>query len=115
MNSAEFFDPNTNLWTNIPSMHTRRSGVGCIAHNGLIYAIGGFNGLARMNSCERYDPVAQLWSSIRDMYNPRSNFGIAILDDMIFAIGGFNGMQTTSHTECYVVEDDEWLVSQAFS
>lgn len=109
MNSAECFDPIDNLWTYIPSMQARRSGVGCIAHNGLLYAIGGFNGMARMKSCECYDPVAQLWSSICDMYHPRSNFGITILDDMIFAIGGFNGIGTTAHAECYVVEDDEWL------
>lgn len=109
MNSAECFDPNTNIWTNIPNMQARRSGVGCIAHNGLLYALGGFNGLARMKSCERFDPAAQLWSSIRDMYTPRSNFGIAILDDMIFAIGGFNGIGTSAHAECYVVEENEWL------
>lgn len=112
MNSAEYFDPSTNMWTNIPNMHARRSGVGCIAHNGLLYAIGGFNGLARMTSCECYDPVAQLWSSIRDMYNPRSNFGIAILDDMIFAIGGFNGIGTSAHAECYVVEENEWFAAK---
>lgn len=108
MNTAEYFDPNTNEWEFIPNMTARRSGVSCIGHGGLLYVMGGFNGIARTNTCERYDPLTQTWSAIKEMHHPRSNFGIEIIDDMIFAIGGFNGMATISHSECYVVEGNEW-------
>ena len=40
MNSAEYYNPNNNQWTNIAQMRSRRSGIGIIAHHGFIFAIG---------------------------------------------------------------------------
>ena len=59
-------------------MRNRRSGVGVIAYNGMIYALGGFNGITRMNTGERYCPVRNTWSTIPEMYSPRSNFAIEV-------------------------------------
>ena len=39
MNSAEYFDPETNQWTIIAPMRSRRSGIGVIAYNNSIYAM----------------------------------------------------------------------------
>lgn len=87
----------------------RRSGVGCCAHKGFVYALGGFNRTSRACTCERYNPSTRQWSYIHEMYHGRSNFGVSIIDDMIFAIGGYNGSFTIAHVECYVVEVNEWL------
>lgn len=108
MNSAEFYDPQTNRWTNIPNMSARRSGVSCIGKNGILYVMGGFNGIARTNTCAKYCPLTETWSPIKDMYYPRSNFGIEIIDDMIYVFGGFTGLTTISHAECYVLDSNEW-------
>ena len=53
-------------------------GVGVIAHDGRVYAIGGFNGITRMNNGERYDLVTNSWTNISEMYSPRSNFGVEV-------------------------------------
>lgn len=33
MNSGEVYDPETNQWTNLTAMRSRRSGVSCIAYH----------------------------------------------------------------------------------
>lgn len=40
MNTAEVYDPNTNQWTMITAMRSRRSGVSCISYHGCVYVIG---------------------------------------------------------------------------
>lgn len=108
MNTAETYNADTNEWTLIPPMQTRRSGVSCITYHNCLYVIGGFNGLVRMNSSEKFDPTTNHWSPVVDMCNPRSNFAVEVLDDMIFVAGGFNGVTTIAQVECYNDRTDEW-------
>jgi len=108
MNTAETYNVETNEWTLIPAMQTRRSGVSCITYHNCLYVIGGFNGLVRMNSGEKFDPTTNHWSTVVDMCNPRSNFAVEVLDDMIFVAGGFNGVTTIAQVECYNDRTDEW-------
>ncbi|GFS25858.1 kelch-like protein 10 [Elysia marginata] len=89
-------------------MTSRRSGVGVIAYNGAIYAVGGFDGVSRTSTAERYSPTDRTWSNLPDMYNARSNFGIEVIDDMLFVIGGFNGETTIYNVECYDTQAGEW-------
>lgn len=42
-------------------MHSQRCYVSVVELNGLIYALGGFDGKNRLNSAERYDPVTNQW------------------------------------------------------
>lgn len=109
MNSAEFFDPETESWTILPNMISRRSGVSCVAYRDKIYAVGGFNGLSRIATAECFNPETDEWSSIREMYHPRSNFGLEVIDNFIIAAAGFNGIETISQIECYDLDADEWL------
>uniref|UniRef100_A0A673LDW9 Kelch-like protein 10 n=1 Tax=Sinocyclocheilus rhinocerous TaxID=307959 RepID=A0A673LDW9_9TELE len=106
--SAECFNPETNQWTLICPMRSRRSGVGVIAYGDLVYAVGGFDGASRLRSAETYNPLTNIWCDIASMYNPRSNFGIEVVDDQLFAVGGFNGFSTTSDVECYDENTNEW-------
>lgn len=95
LQTAEYYNPTTNQWTMIPPMRSQRSGVGqsplpvlredsslnsgVIAYRGSVYAIGGFNGTARLNTGERYNPVMNSWRPIADMFHPRSNFAIEVV------------------------------------
>ncbi len=54
-------------------MHTMRSYVSVSELNGLIYAMGGFDGTHRLNSCERYDPSTNQWTVIPSMNVQRSD------------------------------------------
>ena len=82
----------------------------------LVYAIGGFNGSARIRSVEIYDPrryacrltrrqcrlchlvnlrqwflYRDLWLTGPPMEARRSTLGVAVLEGTIIAVGGFDG------------------------
>ena len=78
LQTAEYYDPQTNQWTLIAPMRNRRSGVSIIAHDGFVYAIGGFNGTARLTNGEKYDPNNNTWKNIAEMSSPRSNYAIEV-------------------------------------
>ena len=59
-------------------MSCRRSGVSVIAHDGFVYAIGGFDGQSRLFTGERYNPTTNTWRRIPAMYTARSNFAIEV-------------------------------------
>ena len=59
--------------------------------NGLVYAVGGFNGSLRVRSIDVYDPVSDTWNSCPSMEARRSTLGVAVLNGLIFAVGGFDG------------------------
>ena len=59
--------------------------------NGLVYAVGGFNGSLRVRTVDVYDPIKDMWSSVASMEARRSTLGAAILNGMIYAVGGFDG------------------------
>jgi kelch-like protein 10 len=92
----------------IKSMSTSRSGIGIVAFNDHIYAVGGFDGTSRLKSAEKYNINNEMWTRVSSMQIPRSNFGIAVFDDQIFAIGGYNGEGTCSDVECLNKDDEVW-------
>lgn len=87
MNSGEVYDPETNQWTFIPPMNSSRSGLGVVGYEGEIYALGGFNGVARMNSAEKYCPRTNQWRPIAEFCSPRSNFAVMVrISDCPFVV-----------------------------
>ena len=59
--------------------------------NGLVYAVGGFNGSLRVRTVDVYDPIKDMWSAVASMEARRSTLGAAILSGLIYAVGGFDG------------------------
>ena len=59
--------------------------------NGLVYAVGGFNGSLRVRTVDIYDPIKNVWSAIASMEARRSTLGAAVLNGLIYAVGGFDG------------------------
>jgi len=59
--------------------------------NGLVYAVGGFNGSLRVRTVDMYDPLKDTWTSCPGMEARRSTLGVAVLNDLIYAVGGFDG------------------------
>ena len=59
--------------------------------NGLVYAVGGFNGSLRVRTVDVYDPIKDIWSAIVSMEARRSTLGAAVLNGVIYAVGGFDG------------------------
>ncbi len=59
--------------------------------NGLVYAVGGFNGSLRVRTVDVYDPVRDMWSTVASMEARRSTLGAALLNGLIYGVGGFDG------------------------
>jgi len=58
-------------------MSVCRSGVGVGVIDGVLYAIGGHDGLNYLSSVEAYRPSTGVWTSITDMHLPRRHAGIS--------------------------------------
>lgn len=50
LNSAEMYDPRNHEWRVIAPMSTRRSSVGVGVVNGLLFAVGGYDGASRLDN-----------------------------------------------------------------
>lgn len=107
-NSVRSFDPVLRVWKERACMYHARCYVsvatmsrciGChfqclhyFSHSfllnfyfadGLIYAMGGYNGRIRMSSAERYDPERNQWEMIASMNKQRSDASAASLNSRV--------------------------------
>ena len=106
--NVEVYDPVANTWTMKASMQTPRWGSTVSVIDGLIYAIGGWNGWPELSVVEVYDPATDTWSGkvprnglsilagtantwITPMPTARDDFGFAVVNGTIYAIGGDTG------------------------
>ena len=59
--------------------HPRRY-VAAAAMNGLLYAVGGYDGFSVLDSVEVYDPKLDQWRPASSMANPRRHVAVGVLD-----------------------------------
>ncbi len=67
-------------------MEARRSTLGVAVMNGLVYAIGGFDGSTGLSSGEVYDPKTGMWRSIANMSTRRSSVGVGVIGNLLYAV-----------------------------
>lgn len=72
---VEVFDPIANRWEKCQPMTTARSRVGVAVVNGLLYAIGGYDGQLRLSTVEVYNPEMDSWSKVESMNSKRRYTG----------------------------------------
>lgn len=89
-------------------MHCRRCYVSVTELNGMIYAIGGYDGHNRLNTVERYNPRTNQWSVIPPMNMQRSDASACTLQERIYATGGFNGQECLDSAEYYDPVTNVW-------
>jgi len=56
-------------------MCVRRYGASVGVLDGVLYVVGGFNGLECQKSVEAYRPSSGVWTTVDDMHFPRQNAG----------------------------------------
>ncbi|XP_058035936.1 kelch-like protein 18 isoform X2 [Ahaetulla prasina] len=110
LNVVEVFDPVANHWEKCQPMTTPRSRVGVAVVNGLLYAIGGYDGQWRLSTVEIYDPETDSWSRGGSMNSKRSAMGTVVLDGQIYVCGGYDGTSSLNSVEAYSPETDKWTV-----
>lgn len=57
--------------------------------NGILYAIGGYDGSAHLNTVECFDPMTNTWRAVASMASRRSSAGVAVLNDTLYVVGKF--------------------------
>lgn len=72
---VEVFDPVANRWEKCRPMTTARSRVGVAVVNGLLYAIGGYDGQLRLSTVEVYNPETDTWTRVGSMNSKRRYSG----------------------------------------
>ncbi|XP_078206802.1 kelch-like protein 18 isoform X5 [Callithrix jacchus] len=115
LNVVEVFDPIANRWEKCRPMTTARSRVGVAVVNGLLYAIGGYDGQLRLSTVEAYNPETDTWTRVGSMNSKRSSvcfsaMGTVVLDGQIYVCGGYDGNSSLSSVETYSPETDKWTV-----
>uniref|UniRef100_A0A5F9DAB1 Kelch like family member 18 n=1 Tax=Oryctolagus cuniculus TaxID=9986 RepID=A0A5F9DAB1_RABIT len=110
LNVVEVFDPIANRWEKCHPMTTARSRVGVAVVNGLLYAIGGYDGQLRLSTVEAYNPETDTWTRVGSMNSKRSAMGTVVLDGQIYVCGGYDGNSSLNSVETYSPETDKWTV-----
>lgn len=90
---VEQYDPSSDTWTTTTSMIEHRSSVGVGVLDGLLYAVGGYNGQTTVNTVERYHPRTEEWTMISEMTTARSMLGVASLNGHLYAVGKYSAGQ----------------------
>jgi hypothetical protein len=95
-------------WVSKAPMNKARAGLGVVAVNGKIYAIGGRAENGFTNTNEEYDPATDTWTYKRE------RFGIAVYQNKIYCIGGcrdggyFSNDSIIGVNEVYDPATDTW-------
>nr|XP_033787765.1 kelch-like protein 18 isoform X3 [Geotrypetes seraphini] len=110
LNVVEVFDPIANHWEKCQPMTTARSRVGVAVMNGLLYAIGGYDGQSRLSTVEVYNPETDSWMKVGSMNSKRSAMGTVVLDGQIYVCGGYDGNSSLNSVESYSPETHKWTV-----
>ena len=116
VNTLERFDPGKNIWQAGAAMTTRRRGIGVGVLHGLLYAVGGSDGMSALRLAECYDPTLDAWHRVADLMEPRSSVAAAILDGFLYAVGGYDGITSClSSVERYDPGADTWAYVSAMA
>ncbi|KAK6014540.1 kelch repeat protein, partial [Ostertagia ostertagi] len=95
--SKPIFDPVTNQWSNIASMHTIRESCGVAAM--ALSSQGGVRGTECLNVVERYDPGRNAWTNVAPTRSRRCGVSVAVVNGCLYAVGGRDGWLTWSTVE----------------
>jgi N-acetylneuraminic acid mutarotase len=105
------FDPTTDAWTERAPMPTARGALSVTAHDGKLYAIGGYDRKANSAAAEVYDPKRNAWTAAAPLPTARDHLAAATIAGKIYAIGGrLNGdySRNLAITERYDPAADRW-------
>ena len=110
------FKPADNSWEDVAPMDSSRRGLCAVSLNGLVYAIGGRDGLRPLglDSVERYDPSNDQWEYVSSMDEKRCFASATVMGNKIFVLGGTDDhLQPLRNCELYDPTTDVWSLLTA--
>ncbi len=102
-------------WLRRAPMPTPRANMGIGVVNGVLYAIGGFDGPLH-DTVEAYSPVTGRWTTRAPMLTARSEFGVGVVNGVIYAVGGYDAVNQyvgTRNVEAYDPITNHWTTRAA--
>lgn len=110
-NFVETYDCRANRWclSSITDSHPRAYH-GLAELDGLIYVIGGFDGVEHFNTVRSFNPVSREWREQACMYQARCYVSVCTLGGEIYAFGGFDGRTRLNSAEIYNPQKNQWRI-----
>ncbi len=103
--TVESFDLATGEWATRSPMPTPRHDFAVGVVNGILYAVGGYDGNDMVGTVEAYDPVTDTWTTRASMPTPRLALGVGVVGGVLYAVGG---LHNGGVIEAYDPATDSW-------
>lgn len=108
LSTLERYDPSTDTWSTKTPMPTERMYLAAATMNGILYAVGGWNGSSpTLNVLEAYNFLNDSWTTKAPLPTPRSGLTAAVVNGILYAIGGYNSANL-SLVEAYDPVANTW-------
>lgn len=73
--TVEYYNLESDTWHEVSNMSCKRYGAGVSVMDGILYAVGGYNGNIALDTVETYDPITDIWKPIANMTCSRRHAG----------------------------------------
>lgn len=109
---VERFDPRSNTWNKLPSMHSRRASASGAAIKKKVFVFGGTQpeGVDAGHACEMYDPDTKVWSAFASQVAPRITSAVSF-KGKIYVFGTFrdvNGPENAQGLQVCDADQNHW-------
>ena len=109
VSTVEEYNPSEESWQERSPMLYARRGVGVGILKGLLYAVGGSDGIEALRVVECYNPHTNIWTRVADLNEARSSVAATVVDGKLYAIGGYDGvMSCLASVEVFDSDLDVW-------
>ncbi len=87
----ESYDPQTNSWTNLPSLVSAVENPACAAYGNILYLFGGDDGVDVSGTVQGYVTTSNSWGTGSYVgFTPRTRASAVVLNNLIYVVGGYN-------------------------
>ncbi len=104
--TVQAYDPSTDTWTTKSSMPTPRKDLAVGVVNGVLYAVGGYDG-GFLGTVEAYNPGTDTWTTKASLPVPRYGSGVGVVNGVLYAVSGYNGSMLST-VDAYDPATDTW-------
>ena len=115
LSSAEYYDPERNVWSPVASMSVPRYGAGLGVLNGVLYCVGGESNTGQVKTVERYNEDTNTWSLVAEMSHSRQYPRVISHKGCLYVIGGYDGHTELSSVEMYDPKANTWTLVSSMS